>query len=110
LVTVAASYDVKARGNPGYAGIYVEPSLGRGNLEIEQKLASIGVAIQGQVSLHGFALNVSTNLAHFDLITPCGLENTAMVSLEGLLGKPVAMAGVKQRVIEVFTEAFADFA
>jgi lipoyl(octanoyl) transferase len=109
LVAVATSYGLSARPNPGYAGIYVEPSLKVGDREIEQKLVSIGVAIQNQVSLHGFALNVNTNLAHFELITPCGLENTAMVSLSGLLGAAVAMSEVKTRVGAVFGEMFEDF-
>ncbi|GBF05147.1 lipoate-protein ligase B [Deinococcus aerius] len=70
-----------ARPNPGYAGVYVDPREINGR-EYEQKIASFGVAVQRNVALHGLALNVTTNLGHFDLIVPCGLSGTQMTSIE----------------------------
>ncbi|WP_102128212.1 lipoyl(octanoyl) transferase LipB [Deinococcus planocerae] len=70
-----------ARPNPGYAGVYVDPRTVNGR-EYEQKIASFGVAVQRNVALHGLALNVTTNLGHFDLIVPCGLSGTQMTSVE----------------------------
>lgn len=82
--TIAALRDLglpDARPNPGYAGVYVDPREINGR-EYEQKIASFGVAVQRNVALHGLALNVTTNLQHFDLIVPCGLSGTQMTSIE----------------------------
>jgi len=61
----------------------------------ERKLASIGVAVKRWVTLHGFALNVSTDLALFSAINPCGLEATVMASVSSLLGRAVSLDDVK---------------
>ncbi|MDB4981126.1 MAG: lipoate-protein ligase, partial [Myxococcales bacterium] len=60
-----------------------------------RKLASIGVAVKRWVTLHGFALNVSTELSRFAAINPCGLEATIMGSLQSVLDRPVAVSDVK---------------
>lgn len=52
----------------------------------DRKIASIGIAVRGWVSYHGFALNVNPDLSHFDLIHPCGLRGVRMTSLAELLG------------------------
>ncbi|GHF92425.1 hypothetical protein GCM10017783_00210 [Deinococcus piscis] len=70
-----------ARPNPGYAGVYVSPRDVNG-LRRDQKIASIGVAVKKHVALHGIGLNVSTQLHHFDLIVPCGLQDTQMTSVQ----------------------------
>ena len=98
IVDLAAEYGVTAEGSPGYAGVWI------GN----EKLCAIGVAIKRGVSLHGFALNVSTNLAHFDTIVPCGLEGTGVTSLTALTGRPVAMDEAKARLVPHFARHMAD--
>ena len=70
-----------AQPNPGYAGVYASPREFGGHL-YDQKIASFGVAVKRHVALHGLALNVTTNLQHFDLIVPCGLSGTQMTSVE----------------------------
>jgi lipoyl(octanoyl) transferase len=50
------------------------------------------------VTLHGFALNVSTDLSRFAAINPCGLEATIMGSMESVLARPVGLADVKAAV------------
>jgi lipoate-protein ligase B len=63
-----------------------------------RKLASIGVAVKRWVTLHGFALNVSTDLGRFAAINPCGLEATIMGSMESVLGHAVSFDEVKAAV------------
>jgi lipoyl(octanoyl) transferase len=112
LVAVAESYGLEARPNPGYAGVYIEAATqatGEATDVPEHKLASIGVAIQRNVSLHGFALNVNTNLAHFGFIRACGLENTEMVSISSLLGRSIDMEEVKNRTVDAIYKQFDDF-
>jgi lipoate-protein ligase B len=64
----------------------------------DAKLASIGVAVKKWVTLHGFALNVSTDLRMFGTINPCGLEANVMTSVSAALGREVTIAEVAPRV------------
>jgi lipoyl(octanoyl) transferase len=74
---------------------------------IPAKLASIGVHISRWVTSHGFAYNVSTDLSFFDLITPCGIADCRVTSLEALLGGSVSRADVTVRLKAAFAETFA---
>jgi lipoyl(octanoyl) transferase len=97
VVRLLASYGVAAAGSPGYAGVWV------GN----DKVCAIGVAIKRDVSFHGFALNVSTNLGHFNYIVPCGLQGKGVTSLETLLGRAVTLEDVKPKLVAALRETFA---
>ncbi|MEF2279232.1 lipoyl(octanoyl) transferase LipB [Deinococcus sp. YIM 134068] len=102
-----------ARPNPGYAGVYVDPRTVNGR-EYEQKIASFGVAVQRNVALHGLALNVTTNLDHFDLIVPCGLSGTQMTSvtreytLRGM-GRTASMDEVRAALTRAFHTTFEKY-
>lgn len=93
------SFGIHARPNPGYAGVYVG----------DDKIGSIGVAVQKNVALHGLALNINTQLSDFDLIVPCGLTDTRMTSLEKLLGRTVEMTDAKKALEQGFTLEFEDY-
>ncbi len=96
LVRVAGEFGVDAARVPGLTGVWV------GN----EKLAAIGVRIARWVTSHGFALNVSTNLAHFNLIVPCGIADKGVTSLERLIGRPIAMDEVADLTAEAFAAVF----
>ena len=68
------------------------------------KLASIGVAVKKWVTLHGFALNVSTDLRRFEAINPCGLEAGVMTSVAAALGREVTIAEVAQVLVRKLGE------
>ncbi len=70
---------VKAETLPGFTGLWV----GR------RKLASIGVAVRGGISYHGFALNANNSLEGFRRVHPCRLESDTMTTLQAVLGRPV---------------------
>jgi lipoate-protein ligase B len=78
LITALERLGIEASRNPGLTGVWTG---GR-------KIASIGVHVKQWVTLHGFALNVSNDLAGFDLIVPCGIENVVMTSLARERGEP----------------------
>ena len=65
------------------------------------------MAVKRWVTLHGFALNVATDLARFGAINPCGLDAAVMGSMAGELGLPVEMAAVKRGVRAAFADVFA---
>jgi lipoyl(octanoyl) transferase len=103
LLEVVGSYGIAARPSPGYAGVWaLTPSLGS-----EKKLAAIGIAVSQGVSMHGFALNVTTNLDDFRLIVPCGLAGVEMTSLQECLGDAPPMEQVMADLEAAFGRIFA---
>ncbi len=96
LIRTVADYGITAARVEGKRGIWV------GN----DKIAAIGVRIARWVTSHGFALNVSTNLDHFRLITPCGLHGTGVTSIEKLTGRTVPLAEVREKVERHFADVF----
>ena len=71
-----------------------------------KKIASLGLAVQQSVTFHGFAHNVSTDLASFLRIRPCGHAGTIMTSMEKVLGHPVDLEDAKASVIVHFQTVF----
>ncbi len=96
LIRTVAEYGITAERIEGRRGIWV------GN----EKIAAIGVRISRWVTSHGFALNVNTNLDHFDLITPCGLRGTGVTSIARLTGRHVPLSDVRAMVTAQFAEVF----
>jgi lipoyl(octanoyl) transferase len=97
MIDTAAAFGIGAARVPGLTGAWV----GR------DKLAAIGVRISRWVTSHGFAFNVSTDLAHFELIVPCGIADRGVTSLSRLLGRNVAVGAVEDAVIEAFAGVFS---
>ncbi len=97
IVRVLAKYGLKGWHHSEYTGVWVG----------EKKIAAIGVKFSsGWISSHGFALNVSTDLSWFDSITPCGIQEFGVTSLERELGYEVPMAEVEEKIVRHFIEAF----
>ena len=93
LIGVCADLGLVAGCNPGWTGVWIgEPS---GASTGPRKLASIGIAVRRWVTMHGFALNVATDLSRFSAINPCGLEAAVMTSLARELGRAVTLDEVK---------------
>lgn len=82
---------------PGRRGVWVEQ---------QRKIASVGIAVDHWVTLHGFALNVDPDLEHFERIHPCGFDGTVMTSLARELHRPVALAEVKPLLIAAWGQLF----
>ena len=96
LIRTAADFGIEAGRVKGFSGAWVG----------DVKLAAIGVRISRWVTSHGFALNVSTDLAGFSLIVPCGITDRGVTSLSALLGRDVPMAGVERSVVTHFAAVF----
>ena len=71
-----------------------------------EKIGAIGVRIARWVTSHGFALNIASDLAPFELIVPCGIRGHGVTSLERRLGRPVALAAVVDRLASHVAEVF----
>jgi lipoyl(octanoyl) transferase len=100
MIRAAAFFGIRAGRNPGMIGVWVGGPAGT------EKLGAIGVHLSRWITSHGFALNVSADLRYFDLIVPCGINGCHATSLEKVLGRPVALAGVAPVVTELFGEIF----
>ncbi len=72
----------------------------------ERKIAAIGMRIHNKVSMHGFALNVNSNLEYFNYINPCGFKDKGVTSLQKELKREVDMAEVKQWLKKEFEVIF----
>ena len=96
LIRTVAEYGIVATRNEGKRGIWV----GR------NKIAAIGVRIARWVTSHGWALNVNTNLDHFRLITPCGLDGTGVTSIAREIDRAVELEEVRAVLATKFAEVF----
>jgi lipoyl(octanoyl) transferase len=89
LIRTASDFGIHADRVQGLTGVWV----GR------EKLAAIGVRLSRWITSHGFALNVATDLDYFNLIVPCGIADRGVTSLQRLLGRPVAIEAVEERIV-----------
>jgi lipoate-protein ligase B len=89
LIGVCADVGIAGRRNPGWTGVWIG----------ERKVASLGIAVRKWVTMHGFALNVATDLARFGAINPCGLDAAVMTSLAQESGRALAVDDVKPLAI-----------
>jgi lipoyl(octanoyl) transferase len=97
IIATAADFGVGAARVEGLPGVWVKGV---------RKLAAVGVRVKRGVTTHGLALNVSTNLAWFDEMIPCGLRDIEMTSLARERGEPPAMAEVAERLADHLAEVF----
>jgi len=96
LIEAIKPFGVTASALAGFTGIWVG----------KRKLASIGVAVRGGVSYHGFALNMNIDLAPFRRIHPCRLESDSMTTMHKVLGKPVDEHAVTKSVGQALLHYF----
>jgi lipoate-protein ligase B len=88
VIRTVGAVGLPAGRRPSWTGVW---TVG----EPQYKLASIGVAVKKWVTLHGFALNVATELARFDAINPCGLDAAVMTSVSACVGRGVTVDELK---------------
>ncbi|MBC8450125.1 MAG: lipoyl synthase [Chloroflexi bacterium] len=103
-IRVLGSYGLAARRLDGHPGVWVDASADSGLGG--KKIAAIGIAVRDGITRHGLALNVAPQMAHFDLLIPCGVADRGVTSMERELGRPVDMAEVTERFARAFGEVF----
>lgn len=92
-------YGIEGSRVEGATGVWLEAGSSR-----ERKICAIGVKCSRYITMHGFALNVNTDLSYFNYIHPCGFIDKGVTSLEKELGHKVDMGEVKQVVLRCFRE------
>jgi lipoate-protein ligase B len=83
MIDTCAGYGVDSGRREGFPGVWCEPDS-----ESPRKIGALGLRIEGGVSYHGIALNVTTDLADFDLIDPCGMPDAEVTSIAHEAGWP----------------------
>lgn len=101
IIQTLAQYGINSDRLPGATGVWLEPNTPRA-----RKICAMGVRCSRWVTMHGFALNVNTELSYFDRIVPCGISDKGVTSMEQELGKKVDMEAVKQLLKEAFGRIF----
>ncbi len=98
LIRVLADYGLATGRVDGRTGVWLaaDPASGKG----ERKIASIGIRVSRQTTMHGFALNVNTDLDWFDNIIPCGISDARMTSIAAELSGPAPTLVEMARAIE----------
>ncbi len=96
LIGVAADVGVAACRNPGWTGVWIG----------ERKVASLGIAVRKWVTMHGFALNVATDLSRFSAINPCGLDAGVMTSLSRECAREIGIEAIKPLVTARLASVF----
>ena len=71
-----------------------------------KKIASIGIHVSRGVTMHGLAINVTTDLSYFNHIISCGIQGVEMTSIEKELGKKIPMNDIKTAVVKYFNQQF----
>jgi lipoyl(octanoyl) transferase len=97
IIRTLAGYRIGAGRMDGATGVWLEAGGAS-----PRKICAIGVRASRYVTMHGFALNVSTNLSYFSYINPCGFVDKGVTSLERELQRSVSMEEVKRRVYAHF--------
>ncbi len=96
VIRSLARYGVKADRLPGYTGVWA-----RG-----EKICAIGIKTRRWITMHGFALNVTTDLTLFERIIPCGIFERGVTSMREILGNDVPLAEVAEKLAAEFGEVF----
>lgn len=99
LIGACERYGVYARHVDKKPGVWLTDKWKR-----ERKIASIGVAVSHWVTYHGFALNINTDLAYFQLINPCGYSPDTMTSMAEQVGQRIVLDEVKEALLDAFEE------
>lgn len=102
VIRTLADFDVKAGRISGLTGVWVDPE----NEMSTRKICALGVKTSRWVTMHGFALNVNTDLNYFNHIVPCGIANKAVTSLQKEVGHLVDLAVVQQILKSKLAEVF----
>ncbi|MFW6043005.1 MAG: lipoyl(octanoyl) transferase LipB [Marinilabiliaceae bacterium] len=101
IIATLAFFGISGERLDGATGVWLETSTPQA-----RKICAIGVRASRFVSMHGFALNVNTNLDYFNYINPCGFVDKGVTSMEKELGKKVNIEAVKNKLKEEMKQTF----
>ncbi len=102
IILSMKDYGIATKRLNGAIGVWLEVPKG----QVDRKICAIGVKVSRYVSMHGFALNINTDLNYFKHINPCGFVDKTATSMQAELGHSLDMAEVKENVKQKLTQVF----
>ena len=102
VILMLAKYGIKGGRISGQTGVWLDEN----NPLLARKICAYGVRCSRWVTMHGFALNVNTDLSYFNHIIPCGITDKSVTTLQKELGRPVDMHEVKSLLKETLAQVF----
>ena len=102
IILTLREYGIEAGRSKGETGVWLDPD----RVGFERKICAMGVRCSRWITMHGFALNVNTDLSYFGGIVPCGIQNKQVTSIAKELGSEVAMEEVKRKLVRNFGIVF----
>jgi lipoyl(octanoyl) transferase len=101
IIATLADYGILAGRSKGETGVWLDAEG-----ENPRKICAMGIRTSRWVTMHGFALNVNTDLSFFDYIIPCGIRNKGVTSMQRELGKTVDLKEVSEKFQQHFARHF----
>ena len=101
IIRTIAEYGLIGERSPGETGVWFD--VGK---PYARKICALGVKASRWVTIHGFALNVNTDMKYFDYIIPCGISDKQVTSMKRELEREVDYEEVKQKIKKHFAEVF----
>lgn len=102
IILTLAEYGIISGRSAGETGVWIDAAT-KGK---ERKICAMGVRCSRWVTMHGFALNVNTDLSYFNNIIPCGIANKKVTSIKEELGREVSIEEVKEKISRNFSKTF----
>jgi lipoyl(octanoyl) transferase len=90
------NYNIKAERHPEHRGVWIG----------DRKITAVGLQIKNNITLHGFAVNINTDLKYYDYIVPCGIFDMGVTSLKEITGYELDTITVSSQIIKHLTEQF----
>jgi lipoyl(octanoyl) transferase len=102
IIRTLAEYGLQCERSEGETGVWLDVK----DVWKARKICAMGVRTSRWITMHGFALNVNTDLKYFEMIIPCGIENKQVTTLEKELGHKVPLTEVEEKIKKHFEDVF----
>lgn len=102
VILTLKDYDIQSGRIAGLTGVWIDVD----KPEKARKICALGIKTSRWITMHGFALNVNTDLSYFNHIVPCGIDDKAVTSMQQELGTFVSIAQVEQQVLTHLADLF----
>lgn len=102
IILTIAEYGIKGGRSKGETGVWIEPGV----IGKERKICAMGIRCSRWITMHGFALNVNTDLSYFNNIIPCGIVNKQVTSVEREVGYKIDFDEIKEKIKRNFARVF----
>lgn len=102
IIATVAEYGLEAGRKEGATGVWLQAE----HKVRARKICAIGVRVSRYITMHGFALNVNTDMRYYNYINPCGFASSAVTSIQQELGREISMEEVKTIAKEKFNQIY----